>query len=518
MTVDSVGLSDELMPLVGEFAWHSLTVDPRIPAESEAHLAEVERVLEAHPAPGDPVRLLEVGAYAHTTGYALSERHGIDVTLLDVSASTLRLGRDLAAPTAARPLLVAGDFHRLPFEDESFDAVVVRSSLHHTWRWRRVVGELLRVLNRQGILFLENEPCGRSCCFHLFRTNRLERFTPFEQQLDDLGVLRTFAEPFYGSRPETLFGMVENQTIPIGELLSSISRHADFVETTVVPEQAMGELEHAWLQEAHLAEDALAERIAADLAHGRDQARPSFGRREEGLGFSLPDDRDIARLAERTAAEIRALPTPSAELGFRVPLSAVFGASVRLVARKRGAREHASAGRLGASFPERQGVVYGFYEEMAALLAEARSQLPDVQRADAQGLAHAYPMESWRLSSDGGVAKLLLTTQPGPIRLPPADRDRLLLVRYGCLHNGDGPSTVSLAIGGERIHRQQSWLSESYFCSTRVPASEEPTTVTVECRADGDYADAALVIYLANLLPLSVPRHSSPPISEVMRS
>ncbi len=502
MTIESLGLSDELIPLVGEFAWHSLTVDPRIPAESEAHLAEVERVLEAHPAPGDPPQLLEVGAYAHTTGYALGERHGTEVTLFDVSASTLRLGRDLAAPTTARPRLVAGDFHHLPFEDESFDAVVVRSSLHHTWRWQRLVGELLRVLNHQGILFLENEPCARSCCLYRFRTNRPESFTTFERRLDQLSVLRTFAEPFYGTRPETLFGMVENQTIPIDELLDSISQQAELVDATVAPEQAMGELEHAWLQQAHLPEEALAALIASDLTRGRNQAGELFGRLERGLGFSLPDDREIARLAARAAGELRALPTPSAELEFRAALSAVYGASVRLVARKRGAREHDSTGRLSGSFPERDGVVFGFRSEMAALLAGARSQLPDLQGDDTSAIDRAFPPEIWQRSSVSGVTTLRLDAQPGRIHLPPGDRDRLLLVRYRCVHTGDGPSTVSLASEGGELYRWQSWLSESYLCAARLPASSAPQTVTVECRADGDYTDAGLVVYLASLLPL----------------
>ena len=79
---------------------------------------------------------------------------------------------------------------------------------------------------------------------------------------------------------------------------------------------------------------------------------------------------------------------------------------------------------------------------------------------------------------------------------------QMLLLRYGCVHAGDGPSTVSLVVEGKELHRLQSWLSESYLCSLRLPASAAPQTVTVECRAEGDHADASLVIYLISLLPL----------------
>ncbi len=499
----SGGLEEDLLPLIGEFAWHSLTVDSRIPAESEAHLVELESVLNAHPVLGGPAQLLEVGAYAHTTGYTLSERYGTEVTLFDVSASTLRLGRELAAPTTASPRLVAGDFHDLPFEDESFDAVVVRSSLHHTWRWRRLLSELLRVLNRQGILFLENEPSARSCCLYRFRTNRPDAFTAFERQLDELGVLRTFAEPFYGSRPESLFGMVENQTIPIFELLDSIAEQADLVETTLCPEHNMGELEKAWLQQTHLTEETLAADIVSALAERRELARGSFGATEEGLGFSLPDDREIEQLAARVARELRALPSPSENLEFRTALSALYGASVRLVARKRGPRNHVSAGRLSGSFREQGGVVYGFHGGTAKLLAEARSQLPDVQGDDTEALFRSFPRERWHRSTDNGVAKLHLSEQPGPIHLPACDRERLLLLRYGCVHSADGPSTVSLAGESGELYRFQSWRSESYLCTARLSASAEPQTVAVECRADGDYADAHLVVYIAALLALA---------------
>jgi hypothetical protein len=55
-------------------------------------------------------------------------------------------------------------------------------------------------------------------------------FTKFERALNDLGVIRTFAEPYPGSRPETLFGMIENQMIPLRRLLGA----AEQVKDTIV--------------------------------------------------------------------------------------------------------------------------------------------------------------------------------------------------------------------------------------------------------------------------------------------
>jgi ubiquinone/menaquinone biosynthesis C-methylase UbiE len=120
----------------------------------------------------------------------LRERLGARTDLLDISPSTLRLGRRLAREQGFATdgtTCVAGDFHELPYEDEQFDVVYICSSLHHTWRWRRVVSEMLRVL-------APAEFCSREravpqlFCHYLFRANRPERFGDLEQALDRLGI------------------------------------------------------------------------------------------------------------------------------------------------------------------------------------------------------------------------------------------------------------------------------------------------------------------------------------------
>ena len=122
---------------------------------------------------------------------------------------------------AAQPQLVAGDFHALPFEDNSFDVVYISSAIHHTWKYETVISELQRVLAPGGLLLLLNEPCHRQCCFYGFRTNRPANFTKFESALNDLGIIRTFAEPYLWEQArDTLLARSENQTIPLRRLLT----------------------------------------------------------------------------------------------------------------------------------------------------------------------------------------------------------------------------------------------------------------------------------------------------------
>ncbi len=116
----------DLLPLIGETAWHSVTLDPSIAEVSKAHFETLVTDLGNHDALRQGLKVLEVAAYAHITGYILAERFKADVTLFDVSSSTLRLGRSLAFehgfPTAL-VRRVAGDFHELPFDTGEFDVV-----------------------------------------------------------------------------------------------------------------------------------------------------------------------------------------------------------------------------------------------------------------------------------------------------------------------------------------------------------------------------------------------------------
>ena len=198
-------LVEEYRALVGECAWHSLTVDPSLEQVSAAHYDYVLSVLEdrGRRSRTNGMKVLEVASYAHTTGYRLQQELGCEVTLFDISAKALQLGKRMAdtAGLAACPQLVAGDFHALPFESNSFDLVYISSAIHHTWKYE--IGYLrapTRPGTRRFALMLLNEPCHRLCCFYGFRTNRPASFSKFESVLNDLGIIRTFAEPYLGQQ------------------------------------------------------------------------------------------------------------------------------------------------------------------------------------------------------------------------------------------------------------------------------------------------------------------------------
>jgi ubiquinone/menaquinone biosynthesis C-methylase UbiE len=486
------GLIEEFAPVLGEFAWHSLTRDPRITAVSDRHFEAISQLLDRHGEPGSPAppHVLEVASYAHLTGHTLAERRGARVTLFDISARALALGRQMAggAPEDDNPRLVMGDFHDLPFEDESFDLVFISSAIHHTLRWSVLVAELQRVLNAGGLLLIDNEPCRRACCTYSFRTNREDQLTAFERKLESLGVIRTFAEPYLGSRPETLFGMVENQQIPLGELLEQLDGPTEILEATFSPELCMGWLESQWVELRGLGDHELASIISGDLRAGRRQALAAGDSLQAGMGLTLPEEAEIDRLAGGVAEMICSLPPPEeAPQAYRRGLAEIFGAAVRVAARKRGTRSQPSSSRLKTTYPRFNGVVHTLRGKLGRMLRPGGSRLPDIQSATAEELSAVLPGEHWHHVDSDGLASMHLRAQPGVIRLPPGHGDRILICRFQCVPPTDQAARVSLHRGNVELFTHHCWVPEGFLCITRLPGpSAAGETLQVHCQAERD--------------------------------
>jgi len=146
--------------------------------QRQAHIETIKQRI-----PGQVV--LEIGC--STGGLAAdlapraAEYHGIDV-----SPEAVRVAREKAIKNA---LFGIADGHRLPFDNSTFDCVIVDSLLHHL-DLGTILKEVKRVLKPGGYLFF-NEPLGTNPFISFYRSRTPSARTADEKPFDrdDLALL-----------------------------------------------------------------------------------------------------------------------------------------------------------------------------------------------------------------------------------------------------------------------------------------------------------------------------------------
>ncbi|MGH9587496.1 MAG: class I SAM-dependent methyltransferase [Acidobacteriaceae bacterium] len=86
----------------------------------------------------------------------LQQFHAAHVTGIDFDSRQIERARNrLQGKYDGAFTLTEADAERLPFADESFDAVFDFGALHHVPRWQQAISEIRRVLNPGGTFFFE---------------------------------------------------------------------------------------------------------------------------------------------------------------------------------------------------------------------------------------------------------------------------------------------------------------------------------------------------------------------------
>lgn len=99
-------------------------------------------------------RALEVAAGTCICGRALAP-HVRDIVCLDLTEAMLEQGKKLADEEHIKNIsFVAGNAMNLSYEDESFDLVITRLSLHHFNEPEKLFAEMQRVLKHSGKLVI----------------------------------------------------------------------------------------------------------------------------------------------------------------------------------------------------------------------------------------------------------------------------------------------------------------------------------------------------------------------------
>ena len=463
-------------PQLGEMIWHSVHHDARIEGMVEQQGAVMLALIERYglQAQGRPIRILEVGAYSHYTVHEVAGRLGGVGVANDISPAALRVGGELARAKgiAVDGTLVASDFHELPFSSGYFDLAFISSAVHHTFRPWIVLDELFRVVRPGGVVHLENEPVGRVFSLYQFRCNRDDRRTPFELEVERLGLTRTLSSPFPGSRDEELFGMIENDCIPLDTYLDAFARNGETLSLELNYAVMFGPVEQAVLT---LPRDGrLVERLVELLSAPLREVAALFTERDLLLGFSLPRREQVWMMCYAAAAALRTLPPPEAP-SYRARIASLFGAALCATIRRTDGTQ--SDTLLRRPLPKRDGVYLDFPDTGALRLDLLDPRLPEINTAAEPALAAAYPRADWeRIVEPLGFFTLVNRGGRAVIRVPALDDDGLLLLRYYAVAK-EHPYMVQLSVEGREIASDLVVINESHLLRALVPAGTRGITL-----------------------------------------
>lgn len=153
----------------------------------------------------DGARLLDIGTGAGHTALAFAAS-GADVVGLDMTRAMLDQARGLACERAASIDAVQSYAERLPFADDTFDAVTCRYCAHHFQNNPRAIREMGRVLRPGGVLVFVDHVAPEDDEADAF-VNRLDwlrdpshnrepRLSEYERWFADAGLTIDRVEPF----------------------------------------------------------------------------------------------------------------------------------------------------------------------------------------------------------------------------------------------------------------------------------------------------------------------------------
>lgn len=431
-------------PILGELSWHSITVDPTILDISKSHLQSILGELKCNDILKNDLKILEVGAYAHITGYMLADELKANVTLADISKSALSTGYRIAKQQGYNVKVerISCDFHKLPFQSNEFDVVYIASAMHHTWCYEKVLSELGRVTAKNGILILENEPLRRNLCFYEFRTNRPYNFDQKEKSLEQHDLLRTIAEPYYGSRDKSLFGMIENQEMDLINIIRKISSDFNVRKLCLDPTICMGELDHKIDKILLNAKEGFSQKIFDLFCENLAKAESDQLIKQYLDKIKLSQSTEYIRLKSLISRIDRDFKLSLYSSGviiedknleaiiitrFVDPLilnrSLLFGASFRLVAMKTVISEKID---IPCEIIKKSLVSSGFDPRITKFLNSSEQLFPRIQISTQQDLIEAFGPD-WDITESNGI-RVAIPNKPNPTILVSHDSSGSLLV------------------------------------------------------------------------------------------
>ncbi|MEO8755214.1 MAG: hypothetical protein ABI624_21340, partial [Casimicrobiaceae bacterium] len=284
--------------------------------------------------------------------------------------------------------------------------------------------------------------------------------------------LPTLSSPFWGARPENLFGMVENDRIPLSLYMEVFAEGGEVLERTLTEHALIGPFERA-LMALRSKGPALRAEVRSALRTAVAQAAGSFGETERLLEYRLPTECEIHTLAETVANLLAQREQAVDDAEWR---AAMFGAAVSAVVRKIAGDSTKAAAPETRMFrremtTEPDGLVRERSESSGLAQGLSAPLLPDLHACEnGAALEPWFPQEDWQwVTGDNGERSMANLSALSRIELAPRSSRTLLLVRYFALVSDGRPYQVRIWAGDRLLDEQLIVLQESRMVRAWIP-------------------------------------------------
>lgn len=452
---------------IGEYLWHSFTGSEHIDAKTAKFYGLVKDVVEKFYM-GKKISILELAPSKNYIAYLLADQYMADVTVMDMSRHSLlegcRIAREHGLKQKVR--MVASDFHSLPFDNSEFDLVYMSGAIHHCKNPTIIFNEVARILKKSGLFYLINEPCKRELSLYEFNCNRIgggAGITLFEKFLYDSGFLGVFSYPVDGGRPEDLFGMTENWSIPLSTFTKEQSSHFELLDEKYEP-TPLTEQEEQLVACTKGDPNEFKEKILNTITTIRDDAKKYLKEKEILMGFSLPSDSKIQELAERNSQIF--CENDNTLHGSTVErnkiLSMIFGGRVTCLYKKIAEPSHSTKLCALPNLPQSTGEYLVPMKDGEFVLDLSASVLHNIQETPWDLLKNNYPSQDWEhiIESDGKIVSLLNRKNIAYVKINKTIINGILLIRYYAIEI-EAPYIVSIYLNNELLVKHNIVRSET---------------------------------------------------------
>ena len=453
-------LANKYSPQLGEISWHQFTLDPRIHSQSRERFKFLSKSLDENQI--KPTRILELCPNDRYTIHLLSEKYKCEVYGVDISARAMKRGMEIAASEniASDFYGVACDFHSLPFPANHFDLIYVYQSIHHTRNSLDLIAELSRCLNIGGLIFLMEEPFERETCSYLFEGNRKESYSAYETSLQKSEIANYVTHPDACSRPEALFGMIENQQITLNSYFNTLNNECEILETSINDGDIWKyatDLDKYFLSEISEKKDGALSLITHTLIDKFNNCEINYSVADKLMDIKHPSKEKIDEIALKIFNHLNAIAS-SDSLNQNIIASA-FGGLIKISAKKiRNLQYDVSSSFQISSksrFSEHPLIVDNLFIDLSHPL------LPDLQYADEKEIldGNIFPKDCWsRVNEVGDLTSYVNVTNNLLINIPGDNSEGVLVLRYYAIA-GMNPYQINFFINKKLVDTH--WICQS---------------------------------------------------------